>query len=169
MNLDPLWWFLVGALVVTGVVGSLLPLLPGTTLIAVAALVYQGGLAGADRRLGMGTIWGLFGLLALSYLIDFMASLWGAKRFGASRLGMVGGLLGLGVGFFFNLPGLLLGPPLGVISGELLSGRPLPAAFRVAWGTVVGTALGAVFRLGISLVMTAWLGWAIWRATHPAP
>lgn len=159
-----LGWFLMGILLLLGLAGSVLPCLPGTLLIAAAALVYEGWLAGDERRLGWGTMGGLLGLMVLSYGIDFLASIWGAKRFGASRLGLVGGGVGLVVGLFFSLPGLLLGPPLGVLAGELVEGRRAPEAVRIAWGTMVGAAVGTVFRFGIAVVMSAWLGVAVWRA-----
>jgi uncharacterized protein YqgC (DUF456 family) len=164
MDLDFLGWFLMALLVLLGLVGSVLPGLPGTMLIAASSLVYQFWLAGDQRKLGAWTMGGIFGLMVLSYGIDFAASVWGAKRFGASWWGLIGGGLGLLVGLFFSLPGLLLGPPLGVWLGEWLGGCRAREAVRVAWGTVVGAAVGMALRLAIAGGMTVWLGVAVWRA-----
>ena len=167
MNLALLWWISVGLLMLLGLIGTLVPLLPGAVLILAGAFLYEWLLALPGQGLGWGTLTALTALTVLSYLVDLVASVWGAKKFGATSSGMWGGVLGLIVGLlFFNLPGLILGPPLGVIAGECCAGQELPQALRVAWGTVVGTAAGMLVRFGIALVMVAWFVVAVWRATR---
>jgi uncharacterized protein YqgC (DUF456 family) len=156
MNLSLLWWILVVALMLLGLVGTVVPLLPGAALILGAAFLYEWVLAEPGHTLGWVTLTGLAVLTVLSYVVDLVSAVWGAQKFGASRSGMIGGLVGLIVGLFFNLPGLILGPPLGVIAGELVAGQEFPVAVRVAWGTVVGTAAGMAVRLGIATVMVVW-------------
>ncbi|MEY2598081.1 MAG: hypothetical protein RLZZ142_340 [Verrucomicrobiota bacterium] len=167
--MEMFWWMLVIGLMALGLLGTLLPLLPGAALILGAAFVYHWFLASASHPLGWEVLWGLMGLTVLSYAVDLLAAAWGARRFGASGWGIAGGFLGLVVGFAFALPGLILGPPLGVMLGELGAGKPLGEAFRVAWGTVVGTAVGMLVRFAIALAMVVWLGVALWRHAHGTP
>jgi uncharacterized protein len=112
-----------------GLVGSVLPALPGVTLIFISALVYAfftgfevvGGLVLA--------LIGLFAVLAL--VADFVGTSYGARRFGASNWGTVGGAIGgilgalagllfLGIGSLF---GLIIGSVAGVFLGEYLRRR----------------------------------------------
>jgi uncharacterized protein YqgC (DUF456 family) len=95
----------------------------------------------------------LLTLLALA--VDAVAGLLGAKRTGASGLAIGGATAGTVVGLFFGIPGLLLGPFLGAIAGELLHGRDLAQASRVGVGTWVGTIAGALLKLALCFVMLA--------------
>jgi uncharacterized protein YqgC (DUF456 family) len=163
MNLAILWWIVVGLLVFIGLLGTLLPLVPGTACILAGAMLYQWLIAPTDNPLSAWTIGGMASLTILSYLVDLGASMWGAQRFGASKWGLWGGFLGILVGIFGGLPGLIFGPPAGVIAGELWAGKPLPAAFRTAWGTIVGNAAGILARFGIGVAMVVWFAVAICR------
>lgn len=164
MSLSIFWWGIVLALVFVGLVGTILPMLPGAILIALGAFVYEWFLASPGHELGGWTLAGMIVMVAVSSLVDLLSGLWGAKKYGATRPGMLGGLLGLFVGLFFNLPGLILGPTLGVVLGEMSAGKQWSAAVRVAWGTMIGTAVGMALRLGIGLTMAAWLCFSLWRA-----
>ena len=159
-------WLLIALLILAGFLGSFLPILPGTPLILVGVFLYnfceQRLLMHPERALSAGSLWGFVGLVVLAHLVDFAASLVGANRYGASRSGVLGGVIGLVVGVFFSLPGLLLGPPVGVVAGELLAGKAMPIALRAAWGTLVGTAAGTVARVSIALIMVVWFVVAAW-------
>ena len=85
----------------------------------------------------------------------------GAKYFGATRWGAVGGILGGVVGIFFGLPGLIIGPLLGVLIGELLGGQDILPATRSTWGTLLGTTAGMVGKVLIALVMIVWFAVAL--------
>ena len=163
MHLSQFYWVLVCLIMVAGLVGTILPLLPGTGLILGGVLLYEWLLATPETHLGAATLIGMGGLVALSYLIDFVTMLFGANRFGASKLGIYGAVAGLLVGLFFSLPGLLLGPPLGVIFGELAAGKSLLEALRVCWGTVLGGAAGMLGRFLIGLGMVVWFVLALRR------
>lgn len=169
MDMSILGWVLAGGLVLVGLIGTVVPMLPGAALIVAGAFCYQWFLAGPGQGLGWVTLAGLVGLMVVSYLLDLAAGVWGARKFGASRAGIWGGVLGLVVGLGFGLPGLICGPPIGVLLGELFSGKETGEALRVTWGTVVGTALGMLARLGIALVMTAWLVVAVVRVWNRTP
>lgn len=137
-----------------GVAGTVIPLLPGTTLIIAAAVVHR-WLAGPEA----GASWPLLGWLTLLYLlsllIDFVSGALGSKKFGASRLGIIGGLIGTVIGIFFGLPGIFLGPLAGALIGEALAMRELGPIVKAGFGTFLGTVLGIAGRLTVGLLMVA--------------
>lgn len=157
-----LWWTLTLALMLTGLVGTVVPLLPGTTIILAAAIMHHVAL-GAEKSVGWWTIGGLVVLTIVSYVVDFVSGAIGAKKFGASRWGAIGGIVGAIVGLFFGLPGIFLGPLVGVLAGELLGGKGLLPAGKSTWGTLLGTTAGLVGKLVIAALMIAWfLVAALW-------
>jgi uncharacterized protein YqgC (DUF456 family) len=89
----------------------------------------------------------------LSYAFDFLASALGAKRFGASREAIVGASLGAIVGLFFGVPGILLGPFIGAVLGELSNRMNLKAAGLAGAGATLGLALGAAAKLTLAVAM----------------
>ena len=103
-------------------------------------------------------------LTIISHVLDITSGSLGAKKFGATRWGALGGLIGTIVGMFFFPWGLLLGPVLGVLSGELIAGQKLVLAGKSTWGTVLGTTAGIVANAIIAAVMIGWfLIVALWR------
>ena len=152
MSGEGLWLALAALLVLLGLVGLLLPALPGTPLL-LAGLVLAAWAEGFEH-VGWGTLALLGAIAFLGYFIDFAAGAFGAKRFGASRAGIVGAALGGLVGLFFGLPGVLLGPFVGAVAGELLIARRKPeAAGRAGVGAALGLALGAAAKLALAFTM----------------
>lgn len=154
-------WGLVALCMVVGLLGTVLPILPGTALILAGACVYDWCLAGPDARLGWGMLLGLVAMVAASYLVDFFFVAAGARRFGASRYGPLGAIGGLVVGFFLGPVGILLGPPCGVVAVEMVTGKAFPAALRASWGTIVGSLTAGLARVSIAAAMVAWFVWAV--------
>lgn len=151
ISVDVLLWILAVILVLAGLAGLFLPMLPG------AALVF-GGLAvaaWADDFVYVG--WGLLtvlGVLALlTYPADMLASAFGAKRYGASPRAAAGAVLGAVVGIFFGLVGVLLGPFLGAVIGEFSTQRHIGRAGRAGFGATVGIVLGTAAKLAIAFTM----------------
>ncbi len=159
MDQNLLVYLLAAALIVIGVVGTVLPALPGPPL------VFAGMLLGAwvDNfhlvSVGMIVVLALITVVALA--IDVVASLLGAKRVGASKLAILGATLGGIVGLFLGPPGWLLGPFAGALGGEWLHGRDLAKASRVGVGTWTGMVVGAVCKLGLVCVMLGLFALAI--------
>src|SRR5450631_510689 len=120
--MEALAWTLVIFLMVAGIVGSVVPYIPGAALILAGAVVHQLAL-GSDGNKGWWIIGVLLVMAILSYVVDVVAGAMGARRYGASKWGAWGGFLGAIVGLFFGLPGLLLGPVIGVLAGELILAR----------------------------------------------
>jgi uncharacterized protein YqgC (DUF456 family) len=154
-------YILVGFLMLAGLLGSFLPVLPGTPLIVLGALVYafftDFGTVGLQELLILG------GISILTYVLDYTAGAFGAKKFGGSWWGAVGALVGAVAGFFFGPLGLVLGPIVGAWIGELARSRHLDTSVRSAFGTIVGMLLGTVAKLSLALVMVSLFLWWVWR------
>ena len=134
-----------------GVLGSLLPGIPSTPLVLAAAITHR--LYFGERGASLWVLGLLLGWTILSLLMDYLMSVWGAKKFGASRRGVIGAILGGVIGIFFSLPGILLGPFLGALVGELTGGRKLKAASLAGFGALLGLLAGSVGKLLCSLGM----------------
>ena len=103
----------------------------------------------------------IFGLLALG--LDYLATLLGAKKLGATWKGMVGAVLGVIVGVFVFPPiGLVVGPFVGAMGFEWAFGRKAPEAAKAGMGAVIGMALGVVGKLVCSVVMVSLFAFAAW-------
>jgi uncharacterized protein YqgC (DUF456 family) len=158
--MDILWWSLTLALMFAGLLGTFVPILPGAALIFAGAVLNRLAL-GPEQSVGWGTLAGLMILMFLSYLIEFLSGTLGARYFGATRWGILGGIAGAIVGLFFGLPGLIIGPLLGVLLGELVAGQKLLPATKATWGTLIGTAAGMIAKLVIALGMITWFAVAV--------
>ncbi len=147
-------WTLAVVLLGAGIAGLTLPALPGAPLLFVGFVVA----AWADdfAYMGTGTLT-VFALLAmLTYLVDIVAGLLGARRFNASNKAMVGAALGAFAGLFFGIPGILLGPFAGAVAGELLSRRHWREAGWSGVGATIGLLAGTVIKLTIAFAMLGW-------------
>ncbi len=147
----PLLWLLAGALVVAGIAGTIVPLLPGAPLVFLGLVVA----AWIDdfRKVGWFTLTLLALLTLLAYAVDLWATRHGARRVGASGWALLGALLGGIAGLFFALPGLILGPFLGAFAGEYLARRDLRQAGRAGLGTWLGLLLSTAGRLALVALM----------------
>ncbi len=150
--MDPVWWWVLAIiLIAVGVIGTFLPVLPG------AILVFGGMLLAAwiddFQRVGLTTLIILGALTALVLVIDVVAAVFGAKRVGASRLALTGAAIGTVLGMFFGIVGILLGPFVGAVVGELLARGQLEPAARVGFATWLGLAVGALAKIAVVLTM----------------
>jgi uncharacterized protein len=144
---------LVGILLLAGLVGSLVPVVPGTALILLAAVLYAAA-TGFDP-VGPGRLLLLAVLTGLAYALDYVAGALGTRRFGGTGWAVGGALLGAVVGVFFGPLGLVLGPVIGAVAGELVRSRRLPDSLRSGLGTVVGMMAGVAVKLSLGFVMVA--------------
>jgi uncharacterized protein len=138
-------------LVLGGLAGAIHPLLPGPPLVFLG--LWMGAWLGDYERVGGRAVLALAALAALAQLLDFLASALGAKRMGASRRAVVGAVLGTVVGLFFGLPGLLLGPFVGAVAGELSASGGIERSTRVGLATWAGQIAGVLMKLALSLFM----------------
>lgn len=147
-----LWlWILAIALMVLGLVGTIIPGLPG--LLAVYGGVWLAAWIDGYQRIGWPTLLLLGVLTAIGFAIDFFASVFGARRVGASQLAIWGSFVGGIVGLFFGLFGLLFGPFLGAVAGELIARRQLHQATRVGIGTWLGLLFGTLAKVALAITM----------------
>lgn len=151
MDSQTIYYVLAWALVLAGVAGTVLPALPGVPLVFAGMLL--AAWAGDFQIVGPGMLVLLGLMTALSVVVDFLAAALGAKRVGASRLAVVGAVVGTFVGVFFGPLGLLGGPFVGALVGELIHVRELRQATRVGLGTWIGVVVGTVLKLGLAFGM----------------
>ena len=146
-----LLWVLSALLVLMGIVGTVLPALPGPVLIFVGLLL--GAWAGGFEHVSWGILIVLGVLTALAYAVDLGATAVGARRLGASPRAVIGAAVGTIVGLFFGLPGVLLGPFVGAVIGEYTVRRDLEHAGRAGFGTWLGIVIGAAAKLALVFCM----------------
>jgi uncharacterized protein len=144
-------WLLAGTLVLAGLAGAVLPALPGVPLVF-AGLWLGAWIDGYREVSGWWVV--VFGVLSvLAIVVDFAATALGAKKVGASKQAIAGAALGTFVGIFFGLPGLLLGPFIGAVAGELAARGQLGQAMDVGVATWLGLLFGTLAKLALSLAM----------------
>ncbi len=153
---------LVALLMLVGLVGSFIPGLPGTPLILGAALLHKWL---APLSVPWWVVILMVAVAALGQILEICAGVLGAKWFGASRWGLIGAGVGLLGGLFFSIPGLILGPLIGAVIGELALGRREPAdAARAGLGAGLGFAAGLALKVFVSLVLLV-LFWGAYLLT----
>ena len=153
------------ALISLGLAGAIVPAVPGIPLIF-------GGIwliAGVDHYHHLG-LWWLIGIAAVGAIgltIDLLAGALGVKRVGASKQAVSGALVGTVIGLFFGLPGLLLGPFVGAVLGELAAGSSVLRSTNVGVSAWFGLIFGTIIKLVSSLMMVALFGAAWWWNRGP--
>jgi uncharacterized protein YqgC (DUF456 family) len=160
---DPLLvaYVLVGVLLIVGVAGSVLPFVPGTPLILAAALLHA--LVTDFSPIGPGRLLVLTGLAALAYVLEYVASAVGVKKFGGSVWAIVGAAVGAVVGLFFGLPGLLIGPVIGAVAGELIRSGEVERSLKAGFGALVGIVVAVLGRFTLAFTMVGLVLWWLWR------
>mgnify|MGYP001553328437 CR=1 FL=1 len=157
--LDIALYVLATLLIVGGLAGSVLPALLGIPMLF-------GGIwlvAALDDYQHLGLWWLLIigALGGVGVIADFVAGTLGARRVGASKLALWGASLGTLVGMFFGIPGLLFGPFVGALAGELASGTSVLRSAHVGIGTWLGLLFGTLIKLVLSFVMVGLFGLAM--------
>jgi uncharacterized protein YqgC (DUF456 family) len=146
------WWLFTVVLFAVGLIGTVLPVLPGTTFILAGAVIHR-VMLGPDKSIGWWSIVVLTLLTLATYALDFLSGYLGAKYFGATKWGTIGAVLGAVIGIFFGLIGLFVGPVIGAILGEFVAGKRMVDAGRAGWGSLLGNLGGMIGKLVIALVM----------------
>ena len=148
---DTLLWILSVALIVAGIVGTVLPALPGT--LFVLAGIVLGAWIDDFSRVGWGVL-SVIGVLALlAWVLDYVAGLLGARKAGASRQAIIGAALGTVAGLFMGLVGVLFMPLVGAAIGEFIARRDHERAVKVGLATWLGIMAGLVSKVVIAFVM----------------
>src|SRR5258707_576928 len=146
------WWFFTVVLFAVGLIGTVLPVFPGTIIILAGTIIHR-IMLGPEKSISSWTIAVLALLTLASYALDFLSGYFGARYFGATKWGMFGALLGAFIGIFFGIAGLFVGPAIGAIAGEFIASKRMIDAGRAGWGSLLGN-LGAMMgKLFVALVM----------------
>jgi uncharacterized protein len=137
---------------VIGLIGSVVPGLPGTPLILLAAVGHRlyFGLTGPSNL----TLVVLVVLTLVSLVFEFLASVLGAKKFGSTWRGALGAVIGGLAGLFFVPIGIFVGPFLGAMLFEMMGGKEYKKAANAGLGAVVGLLLGIIGKFSIGVMMT---------------
>jgi uncharacterized protein len=151
MDISILWYVAAGILILVGLAGTILPALPGVPVVF--AGMWLAAWVGDYAQIGAWTVVLLGVLAALAVLLDFVAGLLGARRVAASPAALWGATIGTVVGLFFGLAGLLLGPFLGAVAGELRSGASVTRSTHVGVATWIGLLFGTLAKLALSFTM----------------
>jgi len=144
---------LAGVVMLIGLGGTFVPGIPGAPLILVAAVGHRLWFEEQSASWMAIVVISLF--MVLSLALDFLASMFGAKKLGATWRGVLGAVLGVMVGVFFSLPGLILGPFIGAFLFEVFGGRDWKQSARAGAGAMLGLLLGTIGRVGCCVVMIA--------------
>ena len=152
-SVEYLIWSLTAFIIFAGLVGSVVPILPGTTLILLGMLVPKFFFPASIS-------WSVLGWITLfwvfSVIADFAGIIIGARLFGGSKWGMTGASGGAFLGMFFSLPALLLGTFLGAVAAEKFGAKKTDhQALKSGVGATAGFLLSTVARLGCATAMIA--------------
>lgn len=148
-------WTLTVLLLTLGLIGTVVPLLPGPVLIFIAGVLHT--LLRPESGMSWWAIAIQAVLVGVAYGLDIASGAMGTKWFGGSKWGVIGVLVGGVIGLFFGLPGLILGPLIGGFAFEMLfAKKKMTPAAKATWGTLIGTGVGLVARFCVGLAMVAW-------------
>ena len=148
---DALMVFLGGICMVIGIIGSLIPVLPGPPISYIGLIIIQ-----LTSRHPFSTrfliIYGI--LTVFVFVLDYVMPVYGTKKLQGSKYGIWGSAIGLIIGILFFLPfGIILGPLLGAFLGELVTGKDIARALQSAMGSLVGFLAGAAMKSVLSITM----------------
>mgnify|MGYP001814686950 FL=1 len=151
MDLSLLWYAVAAILILVGIAGAIVPALPGVPLVF--AGMWLAASVGDYSLIGTGSLILLGALAGIAVLLDFVAGILGARRVAASGRALWGATIGTIAGMFFGLAGLLLGPFIGALLGEVTAGGTLRRSTHVGVATWLGILFGTVAKIGLSFTM----------------
>lgn len=151
MDWTILWWLLAGLIVTAGLAGTVIPALPGVPLVF-AGLLVSAWIGHFETISGL-TVGVLAMLTLVAWAVDFLAAALGARYLGASPRAFWGATFGAIVGLFFGLPGIMLGPFIGAVLGELSGGSDLLQSGRSGLGAWLGMVVATAAKLSIAFLM----------------
>jgi hypothetical protein len=138
-------------LMITGIAGCLLPVLPGPPL-SYLGLVLLHLTRFADISKNLFIILGAVAVVVT--VIDYIVPIWGTRQFGGSKYGMRGATVGLIIGLFLGPPGIIIGPFIGAVVGELIFKDDFKYAIKAGFGSLLGFLTGVGLKLAASLLIT---------------
>ncbi len=153
--LSLLFLILSSAIMLTGLAGVFLPVLPGVPLVFAGAFIYAWSTSFEVITVGNIVLFAV--LTAIASAVDYVGGLITAKKYGASKYGLIGGILGGILGLIaLGIPGLIIGQLAGVILGEMYFGKQMKESFTSGFAMFVGYILGStvkVFFAGLIVII----------------
>lgn len=146
-----LLWVLSTVLILAGLAGIVLPVLPGTVLVLAGILL--GAWIEDFREVGWFAVSAVAVLAVLAWLMDYVAAALGAKRAGASRQAIIGAAIGTVAGIFMGLVGVLFMPLVGAFAGEFIARRHHGQALKVGIATWIGLLAGMLAKFVLAFMM----------------
>lgn len=147
------------AIMIVGLAGVILPVLPGIPLIFAAAALY--GIVTGFSGIGLNMILILAGLTVFGLVVDYLANYLSVRKMGGGRAGAVGAVIGLMVGVWLGLVWIVILPFVLAVAFELLAGKEGRSAFKAGLGAMVGLLFGGLLRFVIGCVMIGLFVWAL--------
>ncbi|MGK2864562.1 MAG: DUF456 domain-containing protein [Chitinophagaceae bacterium] len=149
------FWIILGIiLLIIGIAGSILPLLPGPP-IALAGLIIQ-QFRDPDPFTSK-FLWMWAGIVVVSLVLDYLIPIWGTKKYGGTKYGIWGCIIGFLLAFWMGPLGMIIGPFLGAFAGEMIARQDSRKSFRAALGSFAGFLLGTFLKMVICFVMFYYL------------
>ncbi len=149
-----LWIILGFVLIIVGIIGSLLPVLPGPP-IAYAGLLIQQLRPDGPFTTQFLIIWAL--IVVVIVVLDYLIPIWGTKKFGGTKYGAWGCTLGFLLAFWMGPWGVIIGPFIGAFVGEMMANPDSKKAFKSALGSFVGFLLGSFLKIVACFMMLYYL------------
>jgi hypothetical protein len=138
-------------MMIVGIAGCLLPVLPGPPLTYLGLVVLHFTKFGPVST----KLFIILGVVAIVVtVIDYIVPIWGTRQFGGSKYGMRGAAVGLVIGLFLGPFGIIAGPFIGAVVGELLFKDDIKYALKAGFGSLLGFLTGVGLKLAASLLMT---------------
>ncbi|MBN8577413.1 MAG: DUF456 domain-containing protein [Cyclobacteriaceae bacterium] len=150
--MDVLWFSIGGLLILIGIAGCFLPVLPGPPLAFVGLWIQQ---LKEPNPFTAKFLWLWLGITVVVTALDYWAPVYATKKFGGSKAGVWGCMLGLIAGFWMGPLGILIGPLAGAFIGELMNNQDSSKALRAAFGSFIGFAASTLLKL-ITCVIMLW-------------
>jgi len=148
---DYLFLILGIILMLIGIIGCLVPVLPGPPFSFLGLILLQLSRFGQFTTSTLVTL-GIITVLVT--VVDYIVPVWGTRRFGGSKYGTRGATIGLIIGFFLGPLGIVLGPLIGAFVGEMIFKDDMTYAFKAGFGSLLGFLTGIGLKLAASFVMT---------------
>lgn len=134
---------------VCGLAGSIFPVLPGTPLAFVSLLLLKFSSYGVKISRIWICVFAVF--VIISFISDYLLTVWGTKKFGGTKAGIWGAVIGAFAGIFFLPAGIIAGPFLGAFAGEMIAGKSAGHSLKAAAGSFIGFLAGTGFKLIVCL------------------
>ena len=133
-----------------GLIGTFIPMLPGTPIsyIGVLLLLF---IPGCTLTWKFYLFWGI--VVVILQVLNYFIPMWGVNKFGGTKYGQWGSVLGVIVGLFLSPIGIILGPFVGAVVGELVGGKDFESSLKAGFGSFVGTFVGMVLGIIVAAIL----------------